>query len=358
MTRPNRYILRMALFLVIIGALVAPLAPGLMNAFFFNPTLNGVVLGVFVIGAAINFRQVILLGPEVQWMDGMRRQIPLSSRAPRLLAPIARMMGDGVEEISLSAVTLRSVLDSLASRLDEQRDLARYFVGLLIFLGLLGTFWGLSHTVGSMGEVIRSLSLAGGDANSAFEHLKAGMEAPLGGMGMAFSTSLFGLAGSLIVGFLDLQAGQAQNDFFNELEEWLAGRTDLTSGMAPSNSAPVADPAPAYTHALLERTAERLDQLTQALVRSEDSRVQTSALMAEMAKRMASLSDVIKAQQHDVGRFNEASAQIQPLLSRLVDETTHGRQQITAEIQGEVRALARVLASQDELRRAQDRGSR
>ena len=352
MIRPSRYILRMVLFLVVIGGLTLPLGPGLMTAFLFNPVLNGLVLGVFLIGILINFRHVILLGPEVEWVDSIRRGAPISSDRLGLLGPISRMIDADVIGISLSPVTARSLLDSLASRLDEQRELARYFIGLLIFLGLLGTFWGLSRTVGSMGEIIRSLSLSDGDANAAFEHLKSGMEAPLGGMGMAFSTSLFGLAGSLIVGFLDLQAGQAQNTFFNGLEEWLAGKTDLSADSVPMAATPS---APAFTQALLERTAERMDQMVQILLRSEESRGQTNAVMADLAKKIGTLSELIRVQQQDVGRFNESSAQIQPLLTRLVDETVQSKQQVVSELQGEIRAMARVIASQDELHRSQKR---
>ena len=344
MTRPNRFILRMALFLVIIGGIISPLAEGLWNAFQYNPGLNGLVVGIFLVGVVINFRQVWMLGPEVEWLDGVRKHMPSTSDQLRLLAPLANMIGGGLDSVSMSAVTLRSLLDSLASRLDEQRDTGRYFVGLLIFLGLLGTFWGLSHAVGSMGEVIRSLSLGGGDANEAFEKLKSGMEAPLGGMGMAFSTSLFGLAGSLILGFLDLQAGQAQNAFFNELEEWLAGQTELGGDAVSAAPAPVAAAAPAYIHALLERTAERLDDLGKAMTAAEQGRLQTLELMDNIAHRLGVMADLVRADQALVARLGEAEMQVQPLLARLVDETVKNREHVVTQIQGEIRLLARTLA--------------
>ena len=341
MTQPNRYILRMAAFLVIIAGLISPLAVGLMDSFQYNPGLNGLVVGIFLVGVFINFRQVWMLGPEVQWLDGVRKHMPTTSDQLRLLAPFANMIGGGLDSVNLSAVTLRSLLDSLAARLDEQRDLGRYFVGLLIFLGLLGTFWGLSHAVGSMGEVIRSLTLGGDDASAAFEKLKSGMEAPLGGMGMAFSTSLFGLAGSLILGFLDLQAGQAQNTFFNELEEWLAGQTLLDADPLPP--APV-DLAPvAYIHALLERAAERLDGLAQSMVLAEQGRQQSLELMDAIAHRLGLLADLVRADQALVARLGESEMQIQPLLSRLVDETVRNREHVVSELQGEIRMLARSL---------------
>ena len=337
MTRPNRFILRMVLFLIVMTAIASPLAPGLWNAFQYNPGLNGLVLGIFVAGIFINFRQVLLLGPETSWLDGARRHQPPTSERLRLLAPLASMIGDGFDSVSLSAVTLRSLLDSISSRLDEQRDTGRYFVGLLIFLGLLGTFWGLSHAVGSMGEVIRSLSLSGGDANAAFEKLKSGMEAPLGGMGMAFSTSLFGLAGSLILGFLDLQAGQAQNAFYNELEEWLAGQTQLGTSIS---AAPPAQnlSSPAYLHALLERTAERLDEMAIVI---DAGQKQTQ----EMTDTISLLTDYLRANQDQVGRLCENEMQLQPLLVRLIEETVKSREHIVTQLQGEFRLLARTLSA-------------
>lgn len=345
MTRPSRFILRMALFLVAIGAAIAPLTPGLLSAFQYNPGLNGLVIGIFVAGVAINFRQVFLLKPECQWLDSLRRRTTASSERLRLLAPLANMVGDDIEHVSLSAVTLRSLLDSISARLDEQRDLGRYFVGLLIFLGLLGTFWGLSHAVGSMGEVIRSLSLSGGDASAAFEKLKSGMEAPLGGMGMAFSTSLFGLAGSLILGFLDLQAGQAQNAFFNELEEWLAGQTQLGGPATAQTPSPSSVASTAYLHALLERAGERLDELGMAMVTTETARQQTHALMEAITHRLTLLADLIRADQTLVARIGENEMQLQPLMSRLIDETIKSREHVVTQLQAEFRLLARTLSA-------------
>ncbi len=344
MTRPSRFILRMALFLVAVAAAISPLAPGLVSAFQYNPGLNGLVIGIFAAGIAINFRQVFLLKPECVWLDNMRRRTTSSSERLRLLAPLANMIGDDIDHVSMSAVTLRSLLDSISTRLDEQRDLGRYFVGLLIFLGLLGTFWGLSHAVGSMGEVIRSLTLGGGDASAAFEKLKSGMEAPLGGMGQAFSTSLFGLAGSLILGFLDLQAGQAQNAFFNELEEWLAGQTQLGSPSAPP-AAPTAVASAAYLHALLERAGERLDELGQAMVATENARQQTHQLMEAITHRMTLLADLIRADQTLVARIGENELQLQPLITRLIDETIKNREHVVTQLQAEFRLLAKTLSA-------------
>ena len=178
-----------------------------------NAVLNGVIFTVFLIGLGFISRKVALLRPEVDWISDYR--IPNSQRLtkprpPKLLAPVANMLGDRQNtNISLSATSLRSLLDSIETRLSESRDTSRYLIGLLIFLGLLGTFWGLLETIGAVSNVIGDLSIKDGNLESAFANLKNGLEAPLSGMATAFSSSLFGLAGSLALGFVDLQLGQA-----------------------------------------------------------------------------------------------------------------------------------------------------
>ena len=223
MTRPRRYLVRMALFLVAVALAAAVVFTPLRSAFLANPALNGLILGVFLLGIAYNFRQVLMLYPEVEWIESFRENAPsLSSRrSPTLVSPMATMIGEKGDQLRLSALSMRSLLDGIASRLDESRDISRYLIGLLIFLGLLGTFWGLLQTIFSVGAVVQNLSAGNGDVATVFEDLKAGLQAPLTGMGTAFSSSLFGLAGSLVLGFLDLQASQAQNRFYNDLEEWL-----------------------------------------------------------------------------------------------------------------------------------------
>ncbi len=179
---------------------------------------------MLLIGIILSFRQVIRLYPEVAWVNNFRIADPglAIDRRPKLLAPMAAILGgERSGRMTISQQTMRHLLDSIATRLDEARDISRYMTGLLVFLGLLGTFWGLIETVGSVGKVIEGLKV-GGDAGSLFDTLKEGLAAPLGGMGISFSSSLFGLAGSLILGFLDLQSSQAQNRFYTDLEDWLA----------------------------------------------------------------------------------------------------------------------------------------
>ena len=192
-------------------------------AFLANPGLNALIIGVLFIGIALSFRQVIRLFPEVDWVNGFRLADPglAVERPPVLLAPMAAILGDRIGRMAISQQMMRGILDSIAARLDEARDMSRYMTGLLIFLGLLGTFWGLIETVGSIGNVINGLK-PGGDAGAIFDALKEGLAAPLSGMGISFSSSLFGLAGSLVLGFLDLQTSQAQNRFYTELEDWLS----------------------------------------------------------------------------------------------------------------------------------------
>lgn len=220
---PRIYLFRMLVFLVLVALLAVLLHRQIWSAFLANPTLNGIIIGALFVGIVMAIRQVIRIFPEVRWVNGFRLADPglTVNRPPVLLAPMAAILGDRIGRMAISQTTMRGILDSIGTRLDESRDVARYLTGLLVFLGLLGTFWGLLETIGSIGRVIQTLEV-GADAGRIFEDLKSGLAAPLGGMGIAFSSSLFGLAGSLILGFLDLQAGQAQNRFYTDLEDWLS----------------------------------------------------------------------------------------------------------------------------------------
>jgi hypothetical protein len=292
---------------------------------------------------------------------------------PRLLAPMAAMLGERQGPLRLTAGSMRSMLDSIASRLDESRALARYLIGLLIFLGLLGTFWGLLLTINSVSDVIGGLKVSSGsELTDTFARLKDGLTAPLTGMGTAFSSSLFGLAGSLVLGFLDLQSGQAQNRFYNDLEEWLSGLTRLTAP-APAFSGSGSGSVPDYVQALLEQTAEGLDSLQRTLTRGEEGRISTSAALTQLSEKLTTLNDQMQAEQalltklaqnqvelHPVlgrlsaamegnGGFDEATRghirNIEVYLTRLLEETSTGRRQATEELRSEIKLLARTIAA-------------
>jgi hypothetical protein len=223
LSSPRIFLFRMLVFVVLGGLVTFLLHKQIEVAFMANPGLNALIIGVLIIGIVLCLRQVLRLYPEIAWVNNFRLADPglAVERPPVLLAPMAAILGTRVGRMAMSAQLMRGILDSIATRLDEARDLARYMTGLLVFLGLLGTFWGLIETVGSVGGVIQGLK-AGGDAASMFDSLREGLAAPLSGMGISFSSSLFGLAGSLVLGFLDLQSSQAQNRFYTELEDWLS----------------------------------------------------------------------------------------------------------------------------------------
>ena len=225
LSSPRIFLVRMLVFLVLCALVMVVLYKQIITAFFANPGLNALIGAVLLIGTILSFRQVIRLYPEVAWVNNFRIADPgiaVERQRPRLLAPMAAILGgERTGRMTITQQTMRHLLDSIATRLDEARDISRYMTGLLVFLGLLGTFWGLIETVGSVGKVIEGLKV-GGDSGALFDTLKDGLAAPLGGMGISFSSSLFGLAGSLILGFLDLQSSQAQNRFYTDLEDWLA----------------------------------------------------------------------------------------------------------------------------------------
>ncbi len=231
---PGRFLRGMVVFIVLVGFLVAIVSKDLIVAFWNNPALNGLIVAVLLIGMLRALGQVVRLYPEVRWVNAFRIADPglAIEHKPVLLSPMATMLRDRTGALSLSAQTMRSIMDSIGGRLDESRETGRYLVGLLVFLGLLGTFWGLLETIQSVGKVINSLDTRQSDSVLVFEELKNGLAAPLRGMGTAFSASLLGLAGSLVLGFLELQANHAHNRFYNELEEWLSGITDLSPAAA------------------------------------------------------------------------------------------------------------------------------
>lgn len=237
---PRVYLVKMLVFTLLVAILAAVLFPQFKQAFMSNPGLNGMIVVVLLLGLGYAFRMVWRLFREVNWVNHFRVSDPglVIPYSPNLLAPMEALLADRQGETVLSTTALRSLLDSLASRLDEARDISRYMIGLLVFLGLLGTFWGLLQTVASVGDVIKSLDVGSADSSTIFDDLKSGLEAPLAGMGTSFSSSLFGLSGSLILGFLDLQASQAQNRFYNSLEDWLASLTDIEMGETGQASVP------------------------------------------------------------------------------------------------------------------------
>jgi hypothetical protein len=362
----------MAAFVIAVAALAGLMRSALYPYFLGNPAVNGVIVGILLAGILYIFRQVMLLNPAVTWIEKFRRNqtIVSSEPMPRLLSPMARMLGDRRgSKVSLSAVSLRTLLDGIATRLDEARETSRYLIGLLVFLGLLGTFYGLLETVQSVKGVIGGLSVSAGDAAHAFAELRTRLETPLGGMSTAFSASLFGLAGSLVLGFLDLQAGLAQNRFYNDLEEWLSSFTRL-SGSGPSGELGET-PIPAYTQALLEQTADSLDNLQRILSRGEESRISANANLLTLSERLTALTDQMRSEQSVLMRLAEQQVDLKPALQRLAEnatasrgdesrshlrsienylarmseEMTQGRGELVQEMRSEIRLLARTIAA-------------
>ncbi|QSP95776.1 MotA/TolQ/ExbB proton channel family protein [Marinobacter salinisoli] len=231
MSNPKHTLFWMTLFLAVVLLVGALIHKPLMTAFMANWVFNLLIVGVLIVGIAMTYRQVLVLFPELRWISQFRTGHSGLSvlQEPRLLKPLARQLGEESkrDRFKLSTLSLRTVLDGIHSRMDEQREITRYFISLLIFLGLLGTFWGLLGTINAVGDVITNLNMGEEDFGKVFAELQAGLQTPLQGMGTAFSSSLLGLGGSLILGFLDIQAGHAQNRFYDGLEEWLTGVTNL-----------------------------------------------------------------------------------------------------------------------------------
>jgi hypothetical protein len=312
LSSPRIYLVRMLVFLILCGLLVVVLYKQIWVAFLANPGLNALILGVLLIGVALSFRQVIRLYPEINWVNGFRLADPglAVERAPVLLAPMAVILGDRVGRMAISPQIMSGILDSIATRLDEARDIARYMTGLLVFLGLLGTFWGLIETVGSIGAVIQKLSV-GGEAASVFDQLKEGLAAPLGGMGISFSSSLFGLAGSLVLGFLDLQMSQAQNRFYTQLEDWLS-TTVRDLGVDADPHAATAG-APASTEIKVA-----IDRLKDAIAETGSGKAATAA-MANLAEAIQGLVKHMRTEQQMIRDWVDSQSEQQTEIKRLLE---------------------------------------
>jgi hypothetical protein len=320
LSSPRIFLIRMLVFVILCGLVIFVLHKQVWIAFLANPGLNALIVGVLLIGVILAFRQVIRLYPEVAWVNSFRLADPglAIERPPVLLAPMAAILGDRAGRMAISSVTMRSILDSIAMRLDETREIMRYMTGLLVFLGLLGTFWGLIETVTSVGSVIENLRV-GGDASSVFDTLKEGLAAPLSGMGISFSSSLFGLAGSLVLGFLDLQSGQAQNRFYTELEDWLATTVRDLGGDADRPAGLAASPA------LSSDLRAAIEKLRETIAESGTGRA--SGAMANLAEAIQGLVHHMRSEQQMIRDWvdsqSEQQREIRRLLELMLRDTVH-----------------------------------
>jgi hypothetical protein len=306
LSSPRIFLVRMLVFLVLCALVMVVLYKQIIVAFFANPGLNALIGAVLLIGIILSFRQVTRLYPEVAWVNNFRIADPglTVERHPILLAPMAAILGgERTGRMTITQQTMRHLLDSIATRLDEARDISRYMTGLLVFLGLLGTFWGLIETVGSVGKVIEGLKV-GGDAGSLFDALKEGLAAPLGGMGISFSSSLFGLAGSLILGFLDLQSSQAQNRFYTDLEDWLATTVRGYAGDDASGAGPGLQQA--------------LDRLRHAVEEGGANR-NTTAAMANLAEAIQGLVAHMRTEQQMIREWADGQGEQNREIKKLLE---------------------------------------
>ena len=307
LSSPHSFLFRMLVFVALCGLITFLLRTQIAVAFLANPALNSFIILVLIIGVVLALRQVLRLYREIAWVNRFRLAGPgvAVKRQPVLLAPMAAILGSRMGRMAISPQMMRGILDSIAARLDEARDTSRYMTGLLVFLGLLGTFWGLIETVSSVGGVIQGLK-ATGDAASMFDSLREGLAAPLGGMGISFSSSLFGLAGSLVLGFLDLQSSQAQNRFYTELEDWL--------------STTVYDQAaePIVVAGGTTEMRSAIDRLREVLSESGANKNTTNA-MSNLAEAIQGLVQHMRAEQQMIRDWVDSQADQQREIKRLLE---------------------------------------
>jgi len=333
-----------------------------------NPVLNGLILLVFAIGVLACFWQVAQLVSSVKWIEGfaLKQDDSEMPNAPRLLAPLAALLRTRGARMQIGASSSRSILDSVATRIDEARDITRYIVNLLIFLGLLGTFYGLATTVPALVDTIRSLATDNsGSAADGFTRLMTGLEKQLGGMGTAFSSSLLGLAGSLLVGLLELFASHGQNRFYRDLEEWLSTitRVGFSDGEGGDQS---------VVAGVLDHMAEQMAGMRELFIQSDASRAVVDEKLGSLAVSVERLTDrmakdanvsdallrvsegqealvqLLATQAEDSASNVDAESRmrlrsIDVQLLRVLEEMSAGRQEVTAELRGEMSALTQAL---------------
>lgn len=371
----HRYFIRMLTFLTVMGGVIVVLYQPLLAAFRNNIPLNTAILMTLALGVGLVFYRLYGLWQEQLWFEGYERgeeRYP-GVPAPKILLPLSLSLGESQQKNQLSTITLRSILSSIEARLDETRDVSRYMIGLLIFLGLLGTFWGLSQTIGAIAGVITGLEVDATNVKDSFHGLKQGLQAPLTGMGTAFSTSMFGLAGSLILGFLDLQVGKAAGSFYHNLEDHLTtvakSTGDIAANVSPAHS------GPAYLHGLLEQTAECMAQLQNIMNRNEDNRSNVLQSLHMVGEKMSMLTEQMVSQQVLLKKMAQGHVDLQKQLEnlatltstpafqgtddgvkqylrnldattlRLLDELIEGRDRGIQELRGEIRLVARTISA-------------
>ena len=372
----HRYLFRMIAFLVVMGGIITLLFQPLMAAFRNNTPLNTVILGTLVLGIGVVFYRLYNLRQEQSWFDSFERgeeRFP-GTPAPKILLPLSISLGESQKHTQFSTITLRSILASVESRLEETRDVSRYIVGLLIFLGLLGTFWGLSQTIGAIAGVITGLEVDSTNVKDSFQTLKQGLQAPLMGMGTAFSTSMFGLAGSLILGFLDLQVAKVAGTFYHNLEDHLTSLSRSTGDIGSLDQGGQQS-GPAYVHGLLEQTAECMAQLHGIMQRNEENRSNVLQSLHVVGEKMSMLTEQMVSQQVLLKRMAQGQFDLQKQIEnfvtiiaspafdgsdegikqylrnldattlRLLDELIEGRERGIQELRGEIRLVARTISA-------------
>lgn len=306
---PTVYLVKNIIFLVLVGLVAAILFNSLVTFFWANPFINSLIILTAFIGIVLSFRQIFRLFPEVKWVNSLQEgQMP--STQPVLLAPVAGLLRDRLGEAVITPSSMRSILDSVGNRLDEAKDTSRYLTGLLIFLGLLGTFYGLLETVTSVAATIQALDATTNDTATLFANLKEGLAGPLGGMGTAFSASLLGLSGSLILGFLDLQTSQAQNAFYTELEDWMTSMTELDHPVTALQAAGMG-----VTGGEMQAMIEQLGSTMQ----SSNSSQNAIRAMAELARGIDGLVKHIRAEQSDLRMHIEEQGETNRRLRDLIE---------------------------------------
>lgn len=372
-SQPVRQITLMLLVLGLSGFGIFVALPRVLPVFLANPYLNGFIGMVFVIGVVACFYQVFQLIGSVRWIENFAADNDApSDTPPQMLAPLAALLRTRGARMQVSASSTRSILDSVSTRIDEAREITRYIVNTLIFLGLLGTFYGLATTVPAIVDTIRSLAPQAGESSTdVFSRLMTGLESQLAGMGVAFASSLLGLAGSLIIGLLELFAGHGQNRFYQELEDWLSSITRVGFASGDDSS-----PEQAVMAGMVDHMAEQMENMQDMFSRSEAGRAEVEQRLGALAsaiermavqlgdqagaadameriadgqdRMVAALERRMDQPQESGGVDAESRMRLRSIdvqMLRILEEISAGRQETMAELRQELSYLTKALSS-------------
>ncbi|MDA9558759.1 MotA/TolQ/ExbB proton channel family protein [Alphaproteobacteria bacterium] len=344
MVEYKKYIIRILFFLLFIVAIAFSFKERLLQGFSHNQELNSAIILIFIVGVILVLKNIILISKEQTWLYAfMTGKNTTTNYSPTLLKKLKELVNNkNVNEGNfISQNLVQENLERVAVKLDSDREMIKYITALLVFLGLLGTFWGLLITIETVGQTISNMSIDEENILTNFANLKESLKAPLAGMGIAFSSSLFGLTSSLLLGFIDLQGNRAQNTFLDNLES-----VNLNSNAQVQSS--VDNVGLEYVEALLHQTVSAINNLEKSLTKNEELRKNYDNLIIESSNAISKINNEINIRVNQYNKNEIANIEnlrnIDENLNKLKEEINTSKNQASEEITKEIQLLAKTIS--------------